>query len=855
MYNPLFEDLLLTFVDILSYAVASSNEPACGTGSFPSNSTTTGPWSVTPSGQSFATYLTASLTGPGVNSSSASVTFLPSVKQAGNYTVTLYTPGCQPDNSCDLRGIANVTAQFTSTGPSIQTQIYQTNDFDKYDQLYSGSVDVSGSSFRPSVTISPLNKQNSSINLVALRVKFELLDRTSIGLNGLYEYDPSNNTANTDFKNSKIDSIGVSLDTGANVVNIQVVGSSTFIMGNFTSQNISNFIGMDQNNNTMQIPGNGLNAAINTAFQYASTIFVGGNFTDTNSTHTPGLSHLASYDTSKNTWSALGQGVNGPVSSIVPLTLNVTEGVPEECITINGAFTEVLAAEDHPAFQVDGLAIWAPARNAWLNNLGFQMQATSGQLSAAVNVTGNVPLMSGTISAQGLALSDSAELSTESGVPSLSSSGLTTQPAPGTNTIQKRATDSSSSPVNGVNTGIFDTANSRNQTILAGHFVATASDGSNITNLALINNSKENQLSGLSAGIYANSSVFTLSSSGDMLYIGGQLTGSVSNAGINGFTIWNLAQSAFNSSLPPALGGSDVAVYSISTRPSTSDVYVGGNFNSAGGLACLGLCVLSNGQWSKPGNDFTGNISSMLWQGNDQLLVVGNLTVQNKPTSVANYDANSQAWSIPSGAASVPGPITALSPASSDGSSYWVAGQGPNNTPFLMKCNGNTFQPAPALGDQSMIRGLSVLSLTQNHDSNNFLDPSFSLLVTGSLVLPSFGNVSGVLFDGNNYTPFLLSNSGNNPGTIGQVVTEQSQTFSTGGGGLALGLVVLIALAIALGIIFLLIAIGLLIERRRRAAEGYRPAPQNYFEKTGTMGRIPPDRLFSNLGAPTGPRV
>jgi hypothetical protein len=71
-----------------------------------------------------------------------------------------------------------------------------------------------------------------------------------------------------------------------------------------------------------------------------------------------------------------------------------------------------------------------------------------------------------------------------------------------------------------------------------------------------------------------------------------------------------------------------------------------------------------------------------------------------------------------------------------------------------------------------------------------------------------------------------------------------------------LGYVVAIALAIALGIMALLVAIGLLVERRRKKAEGYRPAPQNYFEKTANMGRIPPERLFSSLNQPAAaPRV
>ena len=70
-----------------------------------------------------------------------------------------------------------------------------------------------------------------------------------------------------------------------------------------------------------------------------------------------------------------------------------------------------------------------------------------------------------------------------------------------------------------------------------------------------------------------------------------------------------------------------------------------------------------------------------------------------------------------------------------------------------------------------------------------------------------------------------------------------------------LAYVVLIGLAIALAVIFLLVGFGLFVERRRRHNEGYRQAPQNYFEKTANMGRIPPEHLFGNLSAPEGPRV
>lgn len=64
---------------------------------------------------------------------------------------------------------------------------------------------------------------------------------------------------------------------------------------------------------------------------------------------------------------------------------------------------------------------------------------------------------------------------------------------------------------------------------------------------------------------------------------------------------------------------------------------------------------------------------------------------------------------------------------------------------------------------------------------------------------------------------------------------------------MAVGFVVLISLACALGAVFLLVVIGILIERYRRKRDGYSPAPATYFDKTSNMGRIRPEDLFGRL--------
>ena len=835
---------------------------------------------MTPSGKSSSDYLTANLPGPNVNSGTASVTFKPDIKQSGNYTVTLFTPGCQFDNSCQKRGISNVTGVFSSKtrpGQALETQVFQTNDFDKYDQIYYGFVDANSDSFRPTITITPLEGQNNSIQLVAHRVRF-VLDASTGGLNGLFEYDPNLATVDTDFSKSVIDSAGASLNKDALIMNLAIVGSTTYVSGNFsadTSNPFENIFAVTDGNVTA-LPNNGLNAAVLSSFVFGNLLFLGGNFTDTIKPSTPGLSSIAAFDTSKQAWQALGSGVNGPVSSIVPLQMNITKGQPETCITINGRFDQVLASGSSPAFSVvDGFAIWVPSHNDWLQNLNITTTAINGQLSTATNVTGNPPLLAGSISSKGMSISDATELTT-SGALALNSLSLHIQPQQVVSS-NKRKRAVSGQNVTGAVVGLFDTHNGRNFTVLGGHFTATASNGSTINNLVIVNSTSDGPASvtGIGNGLNNDSTFLALATQGDTLYAGGTVTGTLANANINGLVLWNLDQSNFASPQPPPFGGPSVAVNAIAVQPSTTNVYVAGQFATAGSLQCPSICLFENGQWNRPGINFGGSIAALTWQGNTQLLAGGNLTVGNNQTTLATYDTAKQVWTEVNGAQAVPGPVTALSPANNDGSQYWVAGKSTNGSAFLMKYDGTNFQSAgDRFGKFTIIRGLSVLSLSQNHDDNNLVDANLNLLITGQLDLPNFGNASAALFNGTTFTPFLLSNSGNGPGSISQIFSENKQTFSTSGklspswsafqprilisflaGTLKLGYVILIALACAAACIFLIVLAGLIMERRRRRKEGYRPAPQNYYEKTTNMSRIPPEHLFGTLGQNTGPRI
>ena len=737
---------------------------------------------MTPSGASNSIYLTANLTGPNPGLDDASVVFYPDIKQSGNYSVTIYTPGCIQDHSCDIRGIANVTGSFstkTQPGQSLQTNIYQTNNYDKYDQIYYGPVDASSNSFRPSVTLTPAANQKSGISLVAQRVRFAPTNSTG-GLNGLFEFDPNQAQIDTDFTNSSTDKAGMDLQTGAMINDLAILDGVIYAAGNLTGPGIVNIFAVNGSNATA-LPGGGLNAEVFTLFAFEDLLFVAGNFTGTVSQTAPGMNNIAIFNSTSRGWQAVGNGLRGRVDTVVALDLNITTDSPETCIAFSGTFDQIEAFGPDPAIPVSGFAVWVPSQQNWQQNLATQSMAVEGYLSASANVTGGTPLLAGTLSSQDINAGDAISLT--SNPLRINSLGVKIHPEqPDTSSKSKRQVSGiSGQNVTGAVTGLFYNSGHTNITILGGHFTATASNGSNVNNLIFLNST--GTITGVQSGLNADSVFLALATQASTLYAGGTITGQVNGQAVNGLITYDLVAANYADPQPPALGGSNVAVDAITTRPNSDQVYVGGSFESAGSLGCPAVCIFENQRWNQPGTDLGGSVAAFAWQGNNKLLAGGNLTVNNNPTTLATYDTRKSQWTALDAASSnIPGPVTALSPANNDASQFWVAGKANNGSAFLLKYDGSSFTSVgDDFGDRTTIRGLSMFQLTQKHDSNKLVDSGMVLLVTGQLDLPNFGNASAALFNGTNFTPFLLSTSNNNPGSLSQLFSEKVLSYPTSG--------------------------------------------------------------------------
>ncbi|KAK0613029.1 cortical protein marker for cell polarity-domain-containing protein [Bombardia bombarda] len=848
--------------DIFAYAINDFNEPACAGLQFASAATKTGPWTVSPSLSSTSEYLTANISSP-ITISSASIVFSPDIRESGTYSINMYTPGCRQDGTCSTRGQVQITGQMTANPTKnevIDKMLYQTNDFDKYDQIYIGEVDASSGSFRPQVTMTPLPGQAlPSLTFVAQRVGFTLINSTS-GLNGLFDYTPGRAVNASDFTNSAVNRLGASFTTGSAVNALATSGDLTFVAGNFTSQAVRNIVAMNVNEtNTKSLDG-GLNGAVETMLLNGTSLFVGGRFTSTLDNKTENLNNVAVYDISADAWSPLGAGVNGRVLRIVALTINITSSAPEVVVSVNGNFNQLEAFGNSSAVSVNGFGIWVPSQKNWLQNLKLPVESIDGLLSSSIlGIPGGESLYAGSLSSSTLGVSGAATLGD-----TLGNFPVTIQPSPASSKssgLAKRDDALTNNTSAGVVAGVFDTNNGRNITILGGHFTATATNGSTINNLLFLDGSKNDEVTGIGSEINSNSTFAALAVQGDVLYAGGNVTGTVNGVRVNALVAYNLASKSFNTQ-PPALTGGSGTLSSIAVRKSTGDVYVGGSFKLAGSLGCPGVCFFStsSSQWTQAGQNIDGTVSSMMWATETMLLAGGNLTINNTVSSfLVKYDVDKQTWDNYPGSSDLPGPVDVLTAGTSDGSQIWAAGTASNGSVYLMKSNGTSWQSAgETLEAGTDIRGLQIFSLSSAHDSTPTVSSNEILMLTGSIVLPNFGSASAVLFNGTTFRPFVLTtSSGNTAGSLAHIFTEQNNFFNTSSNQLPLVFVVLISLGISLALMLLIVAAGLFVDRLRKRREGYVPAPTSMYDRGNGMQRIPPHELLESLskGRPGAPHL
>jgi hypothetical protein len=846
--------------NILAQAVSKFNEPTCRGIDFPSNSTVTGPWKESPSQQSSSIYLTAELTNA-AERRSASVVFTPNIRQSGNYSVNMYTPGCVPDDTCSTRGRVNITgtmAPGSDADVKFTTSLFQTNNFEKYDQVYFGFVEKNSKDFQPIITLTALDGQDvDTLTIVAQSVGFNLINSTG-GLNGLFDFDPEQAVVDSDsFEDSAINKLGATFNRNSGVSALVTSGQVLYAGGNFTSDDHDNIVAIDSNNKVQSVDG-GLNGAVVDMYLADNNLYVGGQFTNTASNSSENMNFVAVLDTEKNEWSGLGAGVDGPIEYVVPFHVNISGDSVETAIAFSGSFEEIRKFGDFEAIRVNGLAIWVPSQNNWLQNLEVSVPSYSGILTAALlDLPNGDSLFAGSIV--------SAQLGAN-GIATLTEDGLDRFPVnvqnlkPSSNLTRRDIL--TNAEISGVVTGLFYEEDDQQMTILAGHFSAKAADGSTVNNLILVDGNDNDSVSGLGSEISADSTIVTVAALGSTLYAGGRIGGKVGDAQINGLVVYDINAKALGNQIPSVSGGGGT-VSAITVRPDSTEVYIGGAFNQAGALDCPGFCVFDTDstRWKRPGNDLGGDVSSLMWTSDKSLLVGGDLNGNDTETIyLAVYDAEAQTSRQFTSAGDLPGPVHVIVPASSDENEIWVAGtRADDKNAYVMKFDGDKWQSIePALPENAIIRSLQIFQVTEGHGDTDTLGDKHVLMLTGQIPMPEIGNAAAVIYNGTGYQPYALAtSSGNGPGSIAKIFTQNDNFFSSDDKNMPIVFVILIGLAIALGLILLLVLGGIILDRIRKKREGYTPAPTSMIDRGSGIQRIPPHELLESLGQgrPGAPQV
>lgn len=183
---------------------------------------------------------------------------------SGQYDVLLYTVGCAADNSCSQRGIMKATL-YQGDGTQLSSGlIYQTNEQQKYDVLFSGDIEYSAtdSAYIELTFDSSLNMDQETIltagsaqfNYLQLDVTqyFKILDNDTdssiLELNNLFEYSLSNFSLDGALVDHPIGQTDLNMLTSyfkssSSINGISINDTAIVLSGSFQSGSSDNVIG------------------------------------------------------------------------------------------------------------------------------------------------------------------------------------------------------------------------------------------------------------------------------------------------------------------------------------------------------------------------------------------------------------------------------------------------------------------------------------------------------------------------------------------------------------------------------------------------------------------------------------
>ncbi|KAG4303505.1 hypothetical protein PCK1_000023 [Pneumocystis canis] len=812
--------------DIITYAVNAFNEPLCVNRELRSNSYVTGgPWGiVTANGE---TYLSANLSGEALKHSS--VVFEPRIQNGGYYYVELLTPGCIPDNTCLFRGKVTIEIYYKENTKPATATVYQTQYYGKIDTIYKGYMYPISASFRPCVILTPAKGQSDFLNVVALSVRFIPISLFS-SINGLYEYNPSNYSSQTSNEQSTsgsaIDFSRTLLSQNAIISSIIYYSSQTIIAGSFFDIKNASFSNILQiTPQVSSLAYGGVNGEIFTMLLHDNILYIGGKFNKLIHSSSGAINNVASYSILTNSWISLLWGLNGVVYNIFKYNASV-KGKFKVYIAFSGNFTQVLTFQNQKLFDVYGFALWDPDDKKWVTNIDLFIY---GRISDSILTLNNTSLILGNVKTlHSLATFGAVCLHFSKITHSLSPLMFPKTVLPFFNSLSKRDTNSVSNIRNLIYTGTFYNSLSHSLTILGGRFIIKNNKDELIKHIAII---EDSEITGINLDLDPSSIILSVLVYKNILYAGGYFRGKSGNENINGMFMYDLKKKKILHHLFQFNAKGEDQIRFLSMRPKSNELIVAGKFEISEPLLCNSFCIFEtlSRKWKSLPSGFSGQITSIFWFNENSLILSGDINLNETMLNLVKYHFNTLTWTrvLPEGV-SLPGPAFSILVNKNDRNSMYFAGKKKNGHAYFNKWNGSTLlQLDSELLPGSIITHLRIIPLKRKHHRNNIVPEDIVILVLGSLVFSSFGNITGAFYDGNGWIPYLISSTSSGQSGIASSIFFEHDTYLLSRKYLAKGYVVLISLSISLSIIFLMTLCKIIFSKYQRKKGSQTP----YFSK------------------------
>lgn len=784
-----------------------------------------------------------------VGDDNAGITLYPNISYDGDYSLLLYTPGCQADNSCDKRSIVNVSVLDIELNVLEHKLIYQNNAGDKFDYLFFGHMNGSSNDngrnsinidfvrpIDPSVTDPWMVVDRAVANIVSLDTYSQknLSNHTSLEerrkrdlehvyLNGLFEYSLANfslfsenlvyektdngtiiKPTNRFVGNSSINEVSGKLLKNSTVEQILLQESSDssdmLLLGDFSSRNITL-----SNGNLLAFELDDYNLTLNLSeatlrekrFVKRDEEILGANFNSSiQRLHDveDGIIALGAFSAESNDDNGFKnlQDSNSSTSSFNNFALRSGS----EWFSFGNDYVEA----DYDLFinvTIDGKNYYVFSADED-NYQVWEQQSSSFVDRNDLNVTtaANIPKKEQQV---------------------IGGTFFNLMDYYGANEAFVRNNSQINSYGLNITSGEILTSFHANSSfsVFGGKFDVNDTR----RNVAFINNNRTSTVSDINWGEDTLVDYLYVDSSSDYLFLGTNGSVEAQNTNVTGLVLLHLSNESFSSVQPADLSSElgEILVNAMVFYDDDEKLLVGGRFDNAGSLGCEAACIydVANTRWENPSSGgIGGTVTDAKFFDSDTVLLSGNLTVNDSSLNFAVFDFSSGLFTAaPSQLGNIDEPndyvrkfIINEQTSQKLESRMTAYGNG-----FLKAYNGSLWSDISGgidINDRTRFTDMKLLLLTSKNKSRsqNYFDNDKILLVSGQFNLTEYGPVNAAFFDGQNWTPYVYTLvKANELGLIQLLLVKDTYSFrsskdlKTDSSNLSKGQVVGVSLACAIG--------------------------------------------------------